>query len=223
MLSQRSISGIGMTSERTRTRMIERLIRFGIRDARVLDVMRSTPRHLFVDEALSHRAYEDSSLPIGFGQTLSQPYTVARMTELLLSSGPLNRVLEIGAGSGYQTAVLAGLVGYVVAVERVRPLLDKARSRLRALGISNVCLHHADGSSGMAARGPYDAILAAAAAREISPDLVAQLKLGGCLVLPVGDSHSQQLQLLVRTADGTEAKHTEPAHFVPMLGGLKIT
>ena len=179
MLDLRDVAGIGMTSQRTRARLIVRLAEQGISDHRVLDVMGTTPRHLFVDEALAHRAYEDAALPIGFNQTLSRPYVVARMTELLLAGGPLSRVLEIGAGSGYQSAMLAQLAGHVVALERIRPLADRARHQLRALGLSNVGLYHADGRTGMSARGPYDGILSAAAPREIPAQLIEQLNPGG--------------------------------------------
>ena len=221
MLQERDIAGIGMTSQRTRGRLIERLIQQGICDKRVLDIMRSTPRHLFVDEALAQRAYEDAALPIGFNQTLSQPYTVARMTELLLEGGPLGRVLEIGSGSGYQTAVLAQLVGQVIAVERIAALVDRARQRLRALGLNNIALHHADGSLGLAPRGPYDAILCAAAPQEIPPQLLEQLKIGGRLVSPVGDANAQQLCMMIRTIDGVETQHVEAVRFVPMVAGLQ--
>ena len=148
-----------MTSQRTRDRLIERLTEQGITDKAVLNVIRGTPRHIFLDEALSHRAYEDSSLPIGFQQTLSQPYIVARMTELLLANGPRTRVLEVGTGSGYQTAILAQMVERVFSVERIRPLQEKARQRLRQLGLHNVHLRHADGGMGWKDRGPFDAIL----------------------------------------------------------------
>ena len=221
MLDQRDIAGIGMTSQRTRGRLVERLIQQGICDNQVLEVMRTTPRHLFVDEALAQRAYEDAALPIGFNQTLSQPYVVARMTELLLEGGPLTRVLEIGAGSGYQTAVLAQLVGQVIAVERIPTLVDRARRRLRALGLNNVGLHHADGSLGMASRGPYDAILCAAAPQQVPAQLLAQLNIGGRLVSPVGDTHSQQLCLMIRTVDGVASQHVEPVRFVPMVAGVQ--
>ncbi|MEQ8803079.1 MAG: protein-L-isoaspartate(D-aspartate) O-methyltransferase, partial [Haliea sp.] len=161
------LNGIGMTSQRTRERLVQRLVEQGIGSQRVLDVMRTTPRHLFLDEAMAHRAYEDTSLPIGFQQTLSQPYIVARMTELLLEQGPRSRVLEVGTGSGYQTAVLAQLVEQVWSVERIKPLLDKARQRLRQLKLRNVTLRHADGSMGWEDAGPFDGILSTAAPERI--------------------------------------------------------
>ena len=157
------LGGIGMTSQRTRERLIQRLKEQGVSNQRVLDVMRVTPRHLFLDEALSHRAYEDTALPIGYGQTLSQPYIVALMTELLLSLGPRRKVLEIGTGSGYQTAILAQLVDQVYGVERIKPLIDKARARLRLLGLRNLRLAHSDGGFGWSENAPYDGILSAAA------------------------------------------------------------
>lgn len=214
------LAGIGMTSQRTRDRLIERLKEQGIRDARVLAVMRSTPRHLFLDEALAHRAYEDSSLPIGYNQTLSQPYTVARMTELLLEVGERKRVLEIGTGSGYQTAVLAQLVDQLYSVERIAPLLDKARQRLRGLGFQKVHLRHADGQLGWTEKGPFDGILSAAAPAEVPQGLLDQLKPGGRLVIPVGDNTSQALQVIDRTEQGFQRRVVEPARFVPLIGGV---
>jgi protein-L-isoaspartate(D-aspartate) O-methyltransferase len=185
----------------------------------VLEVMRSTPRHLFVDEALAHRAYEDASLPIGFNQTLSQPYIVARMTELLLAGGRPRRVLEIGAGSGYQSAVLARLVDEVYSLERIKGLVERARTRLRELEIYNVTLRHADGYAGWADKGPFDGILSAAAPLAVPEELRAQLAIGGRLVIPVGPDAGQQLHLVVRTEQGYETRIVEPARFVPLVGG----
>lgn len=212
-------AGIGMTSQRTRARLIERLFDQGITDVRVLEVMRSTPRHLFVDEALAHRAYEDASLPIGFNQTLSQPYIVARMTELLLAGGRPRRVLEIGAGSGYQSAVLARLVEEVYSLERIKGLVERARTRLRELEIYNVTLRHADGYGGWADKGPFDGILSAAAPLAVPEELRAQLAIGGRLVIPVGPDAGQQLQLVVRTDKGYDTRIVEAARFVPLVGG----
>ena len=175
-----------MTSQRTRERLAQRLREQGITDNAVLQVMRNTPRHMFVDEALAQRAYEDSALPIGYSQTLSQPWIVARMTELLLAAGPPRRVLEIGTGSGYQTAVLAQLVDQVYSVERIKPLQVKARQRLRALRLKNVQLRHADGGIGWEGEAPFDGIIATAAPETIPPDLLAQLGPGGRLIIPVG-------------------------------------
>jgi len=165
-------SGVGMTSQRTRERLIQRLTDQGIKDKRVLDVIRVTPRHLFLDEALSHRAYEDTALPIGFSQTLSRPYVVALMTEILLSLGPRKKVLEIGTGSGYQATVLAQLVEKIYSVERIKSLQDRARERLRKLGVRNVRLTHGDGSLGLMEFAPYDAILSAAAPGEVPEELL---------------------------------------------------
>ena len=217
-MTSADLSGIGMTSRRTRERLIQRLVDQGIANSAVLDVMRTTPRHLFLDEAMAHRAYEDTALPIGFNQTLSQPYTVARMTELLLAEGPRRRVLEIGSGSGYQTAVLAQLVDEVFSVERIKPLLDKSRQRIRQLKLRNVQLRHADGSLGWEGQGPFDGILSAAAAEEIPLELLRQLAPGGRLVLPVG-GEQQHLQVVTHTEDGFVTEIIEEARFVPLLTG----
>nr|WP_028968057.1 protein-L-isoaspartate(D-aspartate) O-methyltransferase [Spongiibacter tropicus] len=220
-MSSINLQGIGMTSQRTRDRLIERLRSQGINDSKVLDTIRATPRHIFLDEALSHRAYEDSALPIGFQQTLSQPYIVARMTELLLALGPRERVLEVGAGSGYQTAILAQLVDRVFSVERIRPLQEKARQRLRHLKLHNVHLRHADGGMGWPQRGPFDAILSAAAPEVVPQELLDQLAVGGRLVIPVGKQGQQQsLYVYDRHEDGFEEQCIEPVMFVPMVGGV---
>lgn len=217
-VNRANLSGIGMTSQRTRERLIQRLIDQGIDNADVLDVIRTTPRHLFLDEAMAHRAYEDVALPIGFQQTLSQPYTVARMTELLLALGPRKRVLEIGTGSGYQTAVLAQLVEEVFSVERIKSLQQKARQRMRQLKLRNVQMSHADGGMGWAERGPFDGILAAAAPEQIPQELLKQLAPGGRLVIPVGVD-VQHLQVVDRTPDGFETQVVEKANFVPLCSG----
>ena len=213
--------GIGMTSQRTRERLVQRLRDEGIRDDRVLAAIRDTPRHIFVDEALASRAYEDTALPIGFAQTISQPYIVARMTEALLDAGPLNDVLEIGTGSGYQTAILARLVRRVYTVERIESLLNLARDRFRELGLRNIRLKHADGSLGMPEYAPFDGILVTAAPESVPEALVAQLKVGGRMVLPVGGREGQSLVRLTRTAKGVERKVLERVVFVPLLGGLQ--
>lgn len=217
-MNSADLSGIGMTSQRTRERLVQRLVEQGISDWAVLDVMRSTPRHLFLDEAMAHRAYEDTALPIGFNQTLSQPYTVARMTELLLADGPRHRVLEIGSGSGYQTAVLAQLVDEVFAVERIKPLLDKSRQRLRRLKLRNVQLRHGDGAFGWDGPGEFDGILSAAAPERIPDELLQQLATGGRLVLPVG-GEVQHLQVVTRTDEGFVTDIVEQANFVPLRPG----
>lgn len=217
---QHTLDGIGMTSQRTRSRLVERLREQGIRNLSVLDVMLNTPRHIFVDEALAHRAYEDSSLPIGHQQTLSQPYIVARMTELLLAVAP-KKVLEIGTGSGYQTMVLSQLVDKVFSVERIQPLLEKAKQRTRLLGRQNIQFRYADGGMGWPDRAPFDAILSAAAPRQVPDELKQQLAIGGRLVIPVGDQ--QQFLLTVdRTADGFEETVIEPVRFVPLVPGRLV-
>lgn len=208
-----------MTSQRTRERLVRRLRDQGIENVAVLEVMRSTPRHMFVDEALAQRAYEDSSLPIGYSQTLSQPYIVARMTELLLADGPLERVLEVGTGSGYQTAVLAQLVGEVYTTERIKPLLDKARPRLRSLRLKNVQCSHTDGGMGWPSQAPFDGIITTAAPEKVPPELLEQLAPGGRLVIPVG-LEEQELQLITRTDEGYVTEVHEPVHFVPLRSGV---
>lgn len=217
-MSRVDLNGIGMTSQRTRERLIQRLVDQGIDNYQVLDVVRTTPRHLFLDEAMAHRAYEDVALPIGFQQTLSQPYIVARMTELLLEGGAPERVLEIGTGSGYQTAILAQLVGEVYSVERIKPLQQKARQRMRQLKLRNVHMNHADGGMGWPERGPFDGILAAAAPERIPQELLEQLAPGGRLVIPVGGDN-QHLHVVDRTHEGFETSVVEAVHFVPLRPG----
>jgi protein-L-isoaspartate(D-aspartate) O-methyltransferase len=212
--------GIGMTSQRTRERLIQRLVDAGITHLGVLEAMRSLPRHLFVDEALASRAYEDSSLPIGHGQTISQPYTVARMTEALLEGGPLGTVLEIGTGSGFQTAVLAALVRRVYSVERNACLHEAAEQRLRQLELRNVRLRHGDGGQGWLEYAPFDGILVTAAPEGIPRALVGQLALGGCMVLPIGRHSQQVLVRVTKTESGYEHEMLEPAMFVPLVGGV---
>lgn len=211
--------GIGMTSQRTRERLIQRLRDEGIRSHRVLERMRDTPRHLFVDEALASRAYEDTALPIGNGQTISQPYIVARMTELLIEGGPLENVLEVGTGSGYQTAVLAPLVRRVYTTERIKVLLDQARRRFQAINIRNIITKHTDGGYGLPEYAPFDGIIVTAAPEGIPLALVEQLRTGGRMVLPVGRRDQQALVRVVRTDDGYEHEMLERVSFVPLLGG----
>ena len=219
-MSKLNFSGVGMTSQRTRDRLVQRLCDQGISSCEVLDVMRTTSRHLFLDEALAHRAYEDDALPIGFQQTLSQPYTVARMTELLLAAGPLKRVLEVGTGSGFQTTVLAQLVDRVYSVERIKQLQEKARERFRVLGARNIHLKHADGGFGWPEKGPFDGIISTAAPQQIPEELVEQLAVGGRLVIPIGDHQSQQLTLVERSKDNVITTVVEPAFFVPLKSGI---
>jgi len=208
-----------MTSQRTRDRMLSRLREQGIKDEIVLSAIGNTPRHIFVDEALSIRAYEDVSLPIGFGQTISQPYIVARMSELLRNGQPLQKVLEIGTGCGYQTAVLSKLAKEVYSVERIRPLVMKARGHLRELKCINVKLAHADGNIGLTEIAPFDGILVTAAASHIPQDLLDQLAVNGRLIIPVGTD--DQILYLVERVSQTEYRQTklEPVKFVPLLGG----
>lgn len=214
------ISGIGMTSQRTRERLVQRLQEQGLTNIAVLNAMRSIPRHLFLDEAMAHRAYEDTALPIGYQQTLSQPYVVARMTELLLGDGERPaRVLEIGAGSGYQSAVLANLVDEVFSIERIKPLLQAARKRMRQLKLRNVQLRHGDGYEGWPSQAPFDGILVAAAPQKVPAALLEQLAPGGRLVMPVGD-RDQQLVLIERGEKGFERRDVEAVHFVPLVPGL---
>jgi protein-L-isoaspartate(D-aspartate) O-methyltransferase len=212
------ISGIGMTSQRTRLRMIERLREQGIRDEAVLAAMFEVPRHLFVDEALASRAYDDVSLPINFNQTISRPYIVARMIEILRAAGPLNRVLEIGTGCGYQAAVLAQVAKEVYTVERVQPLYERARRQLRDLKLRNVSVRHADGNVGLPDAAPFDGIIMACAAPALSAALREQLAVGGRMALPVG-IQEQQLYLVERDAGGFRETKLEPVKFVPLLMG----
>ena len=221
-MNSTEMAGIGMTSQRSRERLISRLVEQGITNQKVLDVIRITPRHLFLDEALSHRAYEDTALPIGFSQTLSQPYIVARMTEILLSEGPLKKVLEIGTGSGYQGTILAHLAEQVYSVERIEPLLNKAKQRFRKLGLTNISAHLSDGCFGWEKQAPYNGIITTAAPQSIPDDLLDQLAPNGILVIPVGSGDSQDLSVVKRLGDSAEFEHTivEKVKFVPLLGGL---
>lgn len=211
-------SGIGMTSQRTRGRMIERLRTQGIRDEVVLAAMNSIPRHIFVDEAMAHLAYDDKSLPIGFGQTISQPYIVARMTEILRDGKPLNRVLEVGTGCGYQAAVLGQVAREVYSVERILPLHERAAGYLKELQADNIRLGYADGGMGLPAVAPFDGIIMAAAATHISQALLDQLAVGGRMVLPLG-AQEQTLCLIERDADGYHESRLEAVKFVPLLTG----
>ena len=213
-------SGIGMTSARTRERLIQRLTEQGIRDPRVLDRIRNVPRHLFMDEAIASRAYEDTALPIGFGQTISQPYVVARMTEAVTVGGTPEKVLEIGTGCGYQTAVLAPLVGKLYSIERIAPLLDKAKKRVKKLGIKNVRFKHADGAEGWKSLAPFDAILVAAAPHAVPMTLLKQLKDGGRLVAPIGPEGQQELLRLTRRGDQYMRERLGFVSFVPLVGGV---
>ncbi|HXS28986.1 MAG TPA: protein-L-isoaspartate(D-aspartate) O-methyltransferase [Steroidobacteraceae bacterium] len=213
------MTGIGMTSARTRDRLIQRLREQGISNALVLERMRNVPRHIFVDEALSSRAYEDTALPIGFGQTISQPYIVARMTEALLEGPPLSNVLEVGTGCGYQTAVLAPLIGKLYTIERIEPLVARARQRIKELELRNVRFRHGDGSAGWKAHAPYDGILVAAAPLVVPDTLVQQLAVGGRLIVPIGAEGAQELLRFTRKEQRIERQSLGPVAFVPLLGG----
>lgn len=212
--------GIGMTSQGTRDRLVRRLRDKGIADESVLKAMATVPRHEFVDEALSSRAYEDSALPIGLSQTISQPWVVARMTEAVLQGGNTGKILEVGTGSGYQAAILSLLVPRVFTVERIEELLKQARRRFHRLGMNNIITRHADGHIGWASQAPFDGIIVTAAATEIPQDLTEQLAEGGVLVLPLERNGTQRLLSIHKTEEGLEEKDLGGVIFVPMLSGL---
>ncbi len=220
-MTTRTTQGIGMTSQRTRERMVQRLGDLGITNLRVLEAMLHTPRHLFVDEAFSHRAYEDVALPIAFNQTISQPYIVARMTEVLMAALPEQpRILEIGTGCGYQTAVLARLVQHVYSIERIAPLLERTRARFRELRIANITLKCADGSFGWSQHAPFDGIIVTAAAPVVPEALLKQLAAGGTLVLPEG-GRVQKLRVYRKMDEQLAVEELEEVRFVPLLGGVE--
>ena len=214
-----SMQGIGMTSQRTRDRLVDRLSEEGISDQRVLEVIRKTPRHLFMDEAMATRAYEDTALPIGHGQTISQPYIVARMTEALLQPVVPSKVLEIGTGSGYQSAVLAQLVDQVYSIERIDPLYSLAQQRLQQLSLNNLHLRLGDGYLGWRDKAPFDAILVTAAPQTTPRELIQQLAFGGRMIVPVGDQLQQRLLVITRDEDGVVEEELEWVSFVPMVKG----
>ena len=213
--------GIGMTSARTRDRLVHRLAEQGIRDTRILERVRELPRHVFVDEALASRAYEDTALPIGHGQTISQPYIVARMTEALLDGGTLRKVLEVGSGCGYQTAVLAPFVRWLYSIERIAPLAERARMTLRDLAIHNARVEHGDGFAGWPRFAPFDGIIVTAAPGNVPPALLEQLADGGRLLIPVGPDGDQRLRCVTRRGDDFDTQDLEAVRFVPLLGGLR--
>ena len=217
----RNLAGIGMTSQRTRERMVERLRKDGICDERVLAAMAAVPRHVFVDEALASRAYEDDALPIGFGQTISQPYVVARMIEALARGRDLGKVLEVGTGCGYQAALLASLAREVYSIERLRELHEKARANLRALRLSNLRLAHGDGTLGIEKAALFDSIIVAAAARQLPQALVGQLARGGRMILPLREpgARAQRLVLIERSGRGFTETALDPVRFVPLVSG----
>lgn len=215
------LNGTGATSAGARERLVRSLSQAGIRNPKVLEVIRSLPRHLFIDEALSARAYENTPLPIGQGQTISQPYIVARMTEALLEHGPLDTVLEIGTGSGYQTAVLAPFAKRVYTVERIQSLMNQARERMRKLQLRNVRFNYSDGNFGLPEYAPYSGIIVTAAPEGIPRSLVSQLEIGGSMVLPIGTRDEQALVRVVRTKTGYDHEMLERVSFVPLLGGTQ--
>jgi len=216
-------SGIGMTSQRTRDRLADTLVDMGIQTDVVLDAIRNTPRHLFVDEALASRAYENTALPIGFNQTISQPYIVAKMTEALIKDKKLNNVLEIGTGCGYQTVIMAQFAKHIYTVERINGLLMRARERFQKLAYTNIRSKHADGNIGWSAHAPFDGIIVAAAPIGVPEALLEQLAIDGRLIIPVGKSGDQKLLLITRKEDGYEEEVIDAVSFVPMLGGIDTT
>jgi len=219
--SHPQVQGIGMTSQRTRARMVERLRKDGITDETVLAALGSVPRHLFVEEALASRAYDDDALPIGFSQTISQPYVVALMIQTLRAGGrELGKVLEVGTGCGYQAAVLARVAAEVYSIERIAPLLAKARANLRGLRLSNLRLKHGDGNLGLAEAAPFDSIILAAATAQLPRALLEQLAPGGRMILPFGTS-KQVLRLVERTRSGFSETTLDAVRFVPMLMGVE--
>lgn len=219
-MSSPLLTGIGMTSQRTHARMIERLREQGVRDARVLHAIGQVPRHLFLDQALASRAYDDTALPLGFAQTISQPYVVARMIELLIDGRELGKTLEIGAGCGYQAAVLAMLSKQVFAVERIAPLLARARENLKQVKLTRIRLKHADGNLGLPEAAPFDTIILAAAAASAPHALLEQLAPGGRLVMPLGGA-AQVICLIERTPDGLVESRFDAVRFVPLMPGVE--
>lgn len=217
-MTSAEILGQGLTSLRSRERLVSKLREEGISDQRVLDAIRDVPRHMFVEEAFAHRAYENTALPIGFNQTISQPYIVARMTQELLAAGPLNKVLEVGTGSGYQAAVLGKVANRVYSIERIKKLSLQAQARLQKIKIRNVYLRHSDGALGWPDAGPFDGIMVTAAPTEIPNELLEQLAIGGRMVIPVGDQ-AQELRVITRTPNGFNTKVIEAVRFVPLLRG----
>ncbi len=215
-----NLAGIGMTSQRTRSRLVNRLREKGIKEESVLAAIESTPRHIFIDEAMAHRAYEDTALPIGMGQTISQPYIVARMTEILVDSGIMGNVLEIGTGCGYQTSILSRVSFQVFTIERIEALQKLAIERFQMLELNNVTCKFGDGFLGWSQHAPFDAIIVTAAPDDIPKALVEQLAIGGRMIIPVsqpcGDQH---LILLEKTEDGMSQQDVETVRFVPLLSG----
>ena len=220
MSGTNKIQGIGMTSQRSRNRLVSKLREMGIKNEKVLDIVAETPRHIFIEEALASKAYENSALPIGYGQTISQPFIVALMTQVLIESGQMRKVLEIGFGSGYQTAILSRVSEQVFGVERLSSLVERAREKIWELKISNIHLRHGDGMMGWERHSPYDAILVAAAPRFVPKELLNQLSEGGRLIIPIGIDENQKLMLYSKTDDEIVEKEIQAVKFVPLLPGI---
>jgi protein-L-isoaspartate(D-aspartate) O-methyltransferase len=219
-MNKSDFAGIGMTSQRTRTRLVNRLREKGIKEESVLEAIESTPRHIFIDEAMAHRAYEDTALPIGMGQTISQPYIVARMTEILVDSGIMGNVLEIGTGCGYQTSILSKVSFQVYTIERIGVLQKRAVERFEKMGLTNITHKHGDGFKGWHEHAPFDAIIVTAAPDNVPKALVEQLAIGGRMVIPVSQPNGeQQLILLEKTEEGMSEIGMESVKFVPLLSG----
>lgn len=219
VVMKKEFQGIGMTSQRSRDRLVVQLREMNIRSEKVLEAMRTTPRHIFVDEALASRAYDNTALPIGHNQTISQPYIVARMVEALIEEGMPEKVLEIGTGCGYQTAILSSLIKEVYSIERLDALLNKARERFYALKCRNISLCHGDGNLGWRKYAPYDGIIVSAAPLGVPEELLDQLALNGRLIIPVGQSGKQALLSIIRSRGGFKEKRLDWVSFVPMLEG----
>ena len=215
------IVGIGMTSQRARNRLVEKIRSMGITNEKILEVMRLTPRHYFLEEALASRAYDNTALPIGYGQTISQPYMVASMTQILCETGPMGKVLEIGSGCGYQTAVLSAFAEKVFAVERIQALVKRLRTNLYELKVPNVLVRHSDGFNGWAEHAPFDAILVAAAPVGVPEKLLEQLAVSGRLVIPIGSGRSQELRLIKKSITGFQEQVLDNVSFVPLLDGIE--
>ncbi len=220
MSGTNKIQGIGMTSQRSRNRLVSKLREMGIKNEKVLDIVAETPRHIFIEEALASKAYENSALPIGYGQTISQPFIVALMTQVLIESGQMRKVLEIGFGSGYQTAILSRVSGQVFGVERLSSLVERAREKIWELKISNIHLRHGDGMMGWERHSPYDAILVAAAPSFVPKELLNQLSEGGRLIIPIGINGNQKLMLYSKMDNEIVEKEIQAVKFVPLLPGI---
>lgn len=215
------MAGIGMTSQRARNRLVEKIRSMGISNEKILEVIRLTPRHYFLEEALASRAYDNTALPIGYGQTISQPYVVASMTQILCETGSMGKVLEVGSGCGYQTVVLSAFAGKVFAVERIQALVKRLRASLYELKIPNVKVKHSDGFNGWTEHAPFDAILVAAAPVDVPEKLLEQLAVGGRIVIPIGSGRSQELRLIKKSSTGFQEQVLDNVSFVPLIDGIE--